>query len=129
MRSVIIFALLALAMCQSGNPLVDAVTGFNNKLGLAGDNGNNCLTGLITELYQAAPLYQDYVAENLVGLVNDASTFAQGFEPAVQAACQPFAEDLVNYAVTFGNGQGTKDQRCSQLPICRSTSRHPHRQP
>ena len=117
MRSVIIFALLALAMCQSGNPLFDAMTGFNTKLGVSGnDNGNNCLTGLITELYQAAPLYQDYVAENLVGLVNDASTFAQGFEPAVQAACLPFVEDLNNYAITFGNGKEPKINAALNLP-------------
>ena len=107
MRSIIIFALVALAVCQ--NPLFDAMTGFNNKLGVSGnDNGNNCLTGLITELYQAAPLYQDYVAENLIALATDASAFAEGFEPAVQAACQPFAEDLNNYAVTFGNGKEPK---------------------
>ena len=89
MRSVIIFALFALAMCQ--NPLFDAMTGFNTKLGVTGnDNGNNCLIGLMTELQQAGPLYQDYITENLVALLADASTFAQGFEPAVQAACEPF---------------------------------------
>ena len=103
MRSIIIFALLALALCQY-NPLLD----INNRLGLTGDsqteNANTCWTGLFSQIQQFTPVIQDYQAEDLVALLADAATFVQQFEPTVQTACQAYAQDLENYAVTYGNG-------------------------